>query len=386
MKKLIKFIGAFLIGIAAGLILATIGVLIFTDLSFSKYMHSLLRAFDEELWETLGFIAVLICSMIVCGFLQIIIHEAGHLVFGLLTGYRFVSFRIFNLILVCEQGKYRLKKFNVPGTGGQCLLTTPPCPVSEIPVVLYNLGGIIANLVVSLLALIPLFAFRNHLYVVTFCIMFIFMGALFFLENGIPMKIGGIGNDGYNLRQLLRHPEKRSFFAIQLQVNALVQNGTRPKDLPDNWFTEFENMDYKDPIQTTTWLMWCSQLIDRGQNEEARIELEKAMNHQKEIVSLVLNETKCELIYTSLLTGHQERAASLWTADIHKYSESYKYTTSSKQRLLMAVALFLENDTDKAQRIYDEVLNMRHKYLMQGEVAMDIDLMGQILGKEQEPK
>ena len=50
--------------------------------------------------------------------LQLIIHEAGHLVFGLATGYRFSSFRVFNLILLKEEGKLRFKKLSLAGTGG----------------------------------------------------------------------------------------------------------------------------------------------------------------------------------------------------------------------------------------------------------------------------
>ena len=35
-------------------------------------------------------------------------HELGHLIFGYLTGYRFVSYRIFSLPLLKENGKFRL--------------------------------------------------------------------------------------------------------------------------------------------------------------------------------------------------------------------------------------------------------------------------------------
>ena len=40
--------------------------------------------------------------------IQIIIHEAGHLVFGLATGYKFSSFRIYSWMWVKEDGKLDL--------------------------------------------------------------------------------------------------------------------------------------------------------------------------------------------------------------------------------------------------------------------------------------
>jgi uncharacterized membrane protein YdbT with pleckstrin-like domain len=42
--------------------------------------------------------------------IQVIIHESGHLVCGLLSGYRFLSFRIFNLVIAKENGRLKLKK------------------------------------------------------------------------------------------------------------------------------------------------------------------------------------------------------------------------------------------------------------------------------------
>lgn len=60
--------------------------------------------------------------------LQTILHETGHLIGGLLTGYKFCSFRIGNLQLQRENGALRFRRLKLAGTGGQCLMT-PPEPV-----------------------------------------------------------------------------------------------------------------------------------------------------------------------------------------------------------------------------------------------------------------
>ena len=48
---------------------------------------------------------VFFVAVILSYYLHIIIHEGGHLVFGLRSGYQFVSFRIGSLILYKEDGK-----------------------------------------------------------------------------------------------------------------------------------------------------------------------------------------------------------------------------------------------------------------------------------------
>ena len=58
-------------------------------------------------------------------FLQVTVHEGGHLVCGLLTGYRPLSFRIGRVLLVKLDGRWRVRSLHIPGTGGQCLMAPP---------------------------------------------------------------------------------------------------------------------------------------------------------------------------------------------------------------------------------------------------------------------
>ena len=65
---------------------------------------------DSTLVETV-LIYMLEFSVLIIGiFLQVIIHEAGHLIFGLLSGYKFSSFRIASLIFVKENDQLKIKK------------------------------------------------------------------------------------------------------------------------------------------------------------------------------------------------------------------------------------------------------------------------------------
>ena len=50
---------------------------------------------DDNNYGFMGFI-ITILMLYAAILIQIIIHEGGHLVFGLLSGYKFSSFRIFN--------------------------------------------------------------------------------------------------------------------------------------------------------------------------------------------------------------------------------------------------------------------------------------------------
>jgi len=49
---------------------------------------------------------LLVAGLVLGIFLQIIVHELGHLICGLLSGYKFVSFRIGSRMLIKIRGKY----------------------------------------------------------------------------------------------------------------------------------------------------------------------------------------------------------------------------------------------------------------------------------------
>ena len=107
------------------------------------------------------------CVLVLLGFLvvvffQIIIHEGGHLLFGLLSGYSFSSFRVGPFMLMKQGKEYCLRRMKLAGTGGQCLLAPPDLKDGKIPFVLYNLGGSLLNLISAVLCFLLYIPFRAH--------------------------------------------------------------------------------------------------------------------------------------------------------------------------------------------------------------------------------
>ena len=103
----------------------------------------------------MGALVILILAV----FLQIIIHEAGHLVCGLATGFRVVSFRVANIILVHHDSGWQFGRFSIAGTGGQCLMEPAIDDMQDahrMPYAWYLAGGVIANMVVTVISIIIL--------------------------------------------------------------------------------------------------------------------------------------------------------------------------------------------------------------------------------------
>lgn len=375
MKQIFRVVIALIIGCAIGLLIGCLASICFTDATFSSVISNFSKINPGE---AIAVFAVAVASIFVSAGMLITLHEAGHLVCGLLCGYRFVSFRIFSLTILKINNRFRIKRFSIAGTGGQCLLCPPDRPTYEISTGWYNFGGVIANLII-IPAVIPLFYLSHNAFFTEFIAVFLLIDVFMALFNGIPMKINGMGNDGYNMLMLHKKPEAKNAFIIQLRANALIQQGVRPKDMPAEWFYIPENICYSNPLELTIVLMAASRHEDNMQWESAYRILKQIYDHKDQIMDLYAKEIACELIFLDLVTGRRNEAEGLIEPQMLKYINTTRRVMSSKERILCAIELFINDDRKAAEEIYRSLLRNRKKYLLQGEVESDIELTKYIL-------
>ena len=378
MKTVLKMIGALMVGGLIGLVIGGLIVVLFTDTSFSEYIQ---KYYTLEISEGIGVFLTAIGAFILSLAILIPVHELGHLVCGLMTGYKFVSFRIFNFTLLKDDGKFRIKKFAIAGTGGQCLLTPPDLPLEMIPTGWYNFGGIFANLIMLLIAL-PFFLLDLNPFVAEALGIFVLTDIAMILINGFPLQAGGVGNDGYNMKLLKNNLLSKQGMVNQLRANALIQKGVRPKDMPDELFANPKDINFRNAIEVSIPLMYASRLVDRMKYEEALAEMEALYSHKDEIMSLYVKEIACELAFLYLRTGNMEEADKLLDKDLRKYIDTYRRMMSSKERLLVAIALYLDKDEAKARELYSRFSTRKDEYLLQGEVRSDLALIRDMFSEQ----
>ena len=375
MKSVFKFLRSIVIGMLIGFGLVLAGFAVFSDRPISELMNAIVSV-DMVVTMIASFMAVILALV-----LQTLIHEAGHLVFGLLTGYRFVSFRIFNLTIINKAGKFAFRRFSVLGTAGQCLMSPPAnIPLHQAPYALYNLGGVIANITVATIALAALLLVDRANYG-PFMIMFlsftVLSGLVLTFLNGIPMKIGGMPNDGFNGLYLGRSANSRVCFGRQLLINEQLQNGIRLGDMPDEWF-EIIDINLDDPLQLNVAIMKASRLIDRYDFAGALREFEYLCESAKKFV-IFNREVDSELVFLYLVTGAVDKAKALYTKQLEAYVMHYAKTMSSKDRVRFALALYADNNPERALRLINNLKNHAHCYLLQGEVESDLAIMNHLL-------
>ncbi len=305
--------------------------------------------------------------------LHIIFHEGGHLICGLIKGYKFLSFRVGSLTLVKRDGKLQWKKTTVAGTGGQCLMLPPECEPEDCPFTLYLWGGGLMNLilgVIGVLIAIPLDGFGEVIFNV-----FGILGIATAVSNLVPLKTGGMANDGYNIFiDLPKSPKSRGAMCVLLKSNALLTDLETTKDLPENLTKYIMEADYSDLSDISVANMLCIKnaiLMENGQYDEAKAYYER-LAYEENVLGIFQNEAKCELVYFEIMGDcNAEKIDGLMDKKLTEYIKATAIYPSRK-RLMYAYYLIYKKDKEKADKEYKALLKACETHPSRAEGATEL--------------
>ncbi len=323
---------------------------------------------------------IAIIIIIIAMFLQVILHEGGHLVFGLLTKYKFLSFRIGNIMLLKTDGKLKLKKFSLVGTGGQCIMIPPDFNNGKIPYVLYNAGGAIFNFLSCLFCIILIINYNSNPYYsinpyfVKFAGYFISFGILLGLVNIIPFKGKFITNDGKNILGISKSKNAMESFWRMLKVNALLNEGIRIKDMPTELFVKPNEEDLLNNITVTDGYTYAVRLIDNHKFEEAKDYIEYLLNTDTDLIGIHKSLLKSELIYCYLVIGDFEAIDTLLDKNLLTFFKKAK-NLPPILRVQYLLALLKEKDFSKSEEYLKNFEKVAKSYPVVADIEGEYDLI-----------
>ena len=309
---------------------------------------------SEKDWGHILFVfAFAVVTFYLSNLLQIIVHEAGHLVCGLLTGYKFSSFRIGSFMWIKENGKLHLKRYSLAGTGGQCLMAPPDLQDGKMPYRLYNLGGSLANLLLSAICLLLFLFCREYRYLSLFLMICAAIGLMLALLNGIPLRIQNMDNDGYNALNLGKDTDAIKAFWLQLKTNQELSLGKRLKDLPEEWFSLPPESKMNNSIIASVAVFRCNYLMDHGKYEEADALMEELLQKETGMVGIHRHLLINDRIYCKIINKcSKELIDELLTKEQITFMKSMK-TNLGILRTGYLYTKYIQKDEELAQKVMD---------------------------------
>ena len=316
-------------------------------------------------------------SLVVSVIIHLIMHEAGHLVMGLLTGYRFLSFRVFKYTLAKTDNGLQWKRFHISGTGGQCLMELPEDQdVNTTPWFWYNAGGVLMNLLLAIISILIIRFMPLGVVGLSFFVMLAFVGVAVALINGVPMVAGGVGNDGYNILSLWKHPELRRYFVRTLQMAGQLSRGRRLKEMPEEWMEDKPVNKDSQMLEIGNRVNYMTLLEDQGRLKEALEVAEEIMSLGKKLPQIYQMEVGGERVMLQLLTSkNKEKIEEQWTKQLERYTVMNSKYSPIKCAVLYTYELLHHHDEEKAEPYHQSLLLHQHDYTMPGEARTAISLV-----------
>lgn len=316
-------------------------------------------------------------SLVVSVIIHLIMHEAGHLVMGLLTGYRFLSFRVFKYTLAKTDNGLQWKRFHISGTGGQCLMELPEDQdVNTAPWFWYNAGGVLMNLLLAIISILIIRFMPLGVAALSFFVMLAFVGVGIALINGMPMTAGGVGNDGYNIMSLWKHPEQRRYFVRTLQMAGQLSRGRRLKEMPEEWIEDKPVDKNSKMLEIGNRVNYMALLEDQGRLEEALEVAEEMMSLGMKLPQIYQMEVGGERVMLELLTSkNTEKIEEQWTKQLERYTVMNSKYSPIKCAVLYTYELLHQHNEEKAEPYHQSLLLHQHDYTMPGEARTAISLV-----------
>ena len=280
---------------------------------------------------------------------SIFIHELGHLVMGLLTGYHFLSFRFLNIHVQKDvDGKFKFYSYWIPSTLGQCLMK----PSENITHFCYHFGGVFFNILISLISVMIIMITGNKL-LIQFLIVMILVNLGVGKMNWMSFK--GVLNDGHNYRLIKNNPKTKKAITYLLDMNAHLSEG---HEMETYDIEPIISLDLKgeDTIQLNVlmYLVQYYQLKFDSENYQHYTELAyQNLKGPSTILSLLI---ETDYYFMRLLLG---------------YEDAGKYKTKNVERILKSISkqesvlLMRMIETYILEKRFDE--DLYHAFLIQCE-------------------
>lgn len=309
-------------------------------------------------------LVIFIFALIISYILHIIIHEAGHAIFGKLTGYKMVSYRIFSFMLVWQNdGKIVFRRFKVTGTLGQYLMAPPTYVKGNYPFRLYLLGGVLAN-VISCGFIGILFGFDSLIGTA-----FISVGLFTAITNVVPIGF----NDGMSLKVAASSEEQQFLLYTQFEVNYQLNQGASYLELPKSYFELVPAIPKQTYFNDAQQFLRVARFLEEQDWTQLNEQLELLWSRLDELISVYQVELKKELIFSLAITNPADsRLAQLWSDK--KVKMSLKQPLMGNKRVAAAYYYFVENDAATALECLNAGKALVNKAPNLGEAKVELKL------------
>ncbi|MDQ2084878.1 site-2 protease family protein [Herbivorax sp. ANBcel31] len=330
--------------------------------------YSLVGSFLVGEWDFTNIILFFIFLSIAV-FISINVHELGHLIFGKISGYKLISYRIGFFAIDNENGRIKFSIIKNIDYIGLCAMTVPEKEVSPHNHLLYYAGGILFNMVfgIFLIVIKNIYNVNNSLnmFLIITAVISILLGTI----NVIPFFSGNNPSDGKIIWSMIF---KRPFSDKVIEVNKLCSQISAGKSLEDVAIPSNFNIYQPDMMDTTILMYSYFKALDADDAEKCS----KYINIMKQTINYIpgqlLPHVYYELCYNACINKEREKAAKY-------YKKAGKILQNDKDingiRVKAYYEYYVNKNMNVAKFFCERALEVADKFPIKGQALIEEKLV-----------
>jgi hypothetical protein len=288
-------------------------------------MGLVLASNDFKLGEPIW---IVLPAIILAVYLQVIIHELGHMVMGSLGGYRLYSFRVLGFILQKENERFKLSYQKAVGYGGLCMMF-PPAGASRGQNLLFFAGGILFNfLSFAVFAMILSYAAPEEGFGRIFLYASLWVSLFMGLMNAIPFKNRrNYESDGKHIRNAIQGNETYRDMMSLYNLSVRSSAGVRPAFLDDPCLQNPEQINHPGRRNAALQMAYYHHL-DLGRKAKALACLQRLEEGLAYSTPTAQESIKTDMLFAACTYTPDKAKADTLYAELGKRLKQYQSVTS----------------------------------------------------------
>jgi hypothetical protein len=292
-------------------------------------------------------------------FIHINIHEFGHFLFGKLFKYTLIAYAIGPIKFENQNGKMKIRLEKSKGYAGLCAMI-PKEDAKKNHQILYTLGGVIFNIISSIL-LIFIGRDINNKYIKLLIYIFSGFGILLGVINLIPYKSLGNPTDGMVVLYLIRNNEEAKVYQKIIDYGKRLNGGIKLKDMELITFDMNTSKDF-DVSKIQLANLAYMQSIELKEEDRLKEYIDFLEHHLDEIPTYLKIGVIGELIFYYCHFNKDEKKAKKYYKLIE--DQLVKDKDINGRRKLGAFKFYIEEKKEEAKEILNTGLLVKNKYPM----------------------
>lgn len=333
---------------------------------------------DDNGMQIVLFLAI---GAVVAGILATFLHEAGHLMAAKSKGFAVVSFSF--LFFKWKRVKDKMIfEFTLPREeAGSVELVAKTTERLSSRFAAVTVAPLIATFILTLVGIVPFFVPRLPFQVVCMWVMLLPIGAYSFLGNALPMKSGGVNNDGAVLLELKKDTPSAKVLLALMSIQSELFNGKTPGEIDEKLYFDLPQLPEDDLYFIMLLDARYNYYLDKQDYASAHNVCERLQTLTNYMPKSYSYAVKASALYDACTFSYDEDVADDLTYEIEDYLNNYN--TATNVRIKLAYLMFVKKEKELLEQFYKKGKKEARNTPIKGYGLFESKLLDEIKSKSE---